>query len=103
MSLLLINYDEQAKDFNTVTIMRKVAKLLFVKVLEPLATVVKDKNFLDKAEADLMMENVDLSDLNKDEFNQAYQLIKQNVSEPALQPYTQEILDKMQADPRYTA
>lgn len=102
MSLLFVSYNQEKQDFATVSIMRKVANFLFDNVIEPLAKNTKDKDFLDKADADLLDENVDLSKLGKDEFNQAYQLIKKNASEPALQPYVKEILDKMQADPRYT-
>lgn len=102
MSLLFISYHEQEKSFTSVSIMRKVAKFLFADVIEPLANVVNDKDFLDKAEADLMMENVNLSDLNQNEFKRAYALIKKHSSSEILKPYAQEILQKMQADPRYT-
>lgn len=103
MSLLLVGYNEKKETFVSVNIMRKVAKLLFTEVIEPLAKVVKDKDFLDKADADLMMENVNFSNLSQDEFKQAYGLVKKSASDDTLKPYAQEILQKMQADPRYTA
>lgn len=103
MSLLFVGYNEQKETFVSVNIMRKAAKLLFAEVIEPLAKVVKDKDFLDKADADLMMENVNFSNLNQDEFKKAYGLVEKSASDDTLQPYAQEILQKMQADPRYTA
>lgn len=102
MSLLFISYEQENKTFTSVSIMRKVAKFLFAEIIEPLSKVVDDKDFLDKAEADLMIENVSLTNLTKDEFTEAYQLIKAKSSDEMLKPYADEILQKMQADPRYT-
>lgn len=105
MSLLFITYhekeQEQNKKFDTVSIMRKVAKFLFKAVMEPLSKTSNDKEFLDKAEAYLLLENIDFTDLSADEFNKAYDIIAQNATNEILKPFAPEILTKMQADPRF--
>lgn len=101
MSLLFVSYDKQKNDFVTVQITRMAAKFLFSHVLEPLAKFVEDDEFLDKAEADLVIENVSFYRLMVDEFHHAYDLVEKNSNHPILEPYAKELLAKMQADPRF--
>lgn len=101
MSLLFIGYQTDKQYFTTVPIMRKVAKFLFSNVIEPLAKTSNDENFLDKAHADLLDDNVDFSTLTQSEFKYAYRLVEKHSSEPILKYYVNEILTNMKADPRF--
>lgn len=97
MSLLFVSLEHD------VSIMRNVAKFLFSHVIEPMAKTIDNSDFLDEAEAELLDENISFYRFNREQFNTAYKLIQEKRQDPILSPFADEILDKMQADPRYAA
>lgn len=101
MSLLFVSYDKDKKDFVTVEITRLVAKFLLETVTVPLAKKFDDEDFFSQAEVDLMDKNYSLYRFDDAQFNEAYDLIEKNESNPILEPYVKELLAKMEADPRF--
>lgn len=101
MSLLFVSYVKTKRDFVTVEITRMVAKYLLETVTVPLAKKTDEEDFLIQAEVDLMDKNYSLDRFGDEQFNEAYDIIKKNITNPILEPYADELLAKMEADPRF--
>lgn len=83
-------------------------KLVFRKIVMAVLPLIEQNFGQDKAlEASGVtdgLEMLDLVDLSAELFNKVCMVIKQTINQyNELSPYAQEILQKMQADPRYTA
>lgn len=75
---------------------------LFEYLIPPLAKR-KGVDFADEAEANLACEYISLTNLDKDEFNLAYNLIMTACDkEKILKPYKVEFEQAFKSDPRYT-